>query len=254
MRAFRESRRRIVRSERLHRALCYAIQLYIRLVYATNRWTHEGAEHTRRMCDEGRPFVGAFWHGRMMMIPVAWRRMAPMHILISTHRDGRIIADVIAHFGVQSVAGSTGRGGGAALRALVKLLAAGDCVAITPDGPRGPAMVASSGIVNVARLARVPIIPIAFATSRRRIMHSWDHMHLALPFGRGIFVWGEPIEIDHDLDEVGVERARQLVEGRLREMTVLADSRVGHGPAPAPSCNPTGGIDRAPELAAGKRP
>lgn len=254
MKGFREWRRRIVRSERLHRTLCHAIQLYIRLVYATNRWTHEGAEHTRRMCDEGRPFVGAFWHGRMMMIPVAWRRMAPMHILISSHRDGRIIADVIAHFGVGSIAGSTGRGGGGALRAMIKLLAAGECVAITPDGPRGPAMVASSGIVNVARLARAPIIPIAFATSRRRIMRSWDHMHLALPFGRGIFVWGEPIEVDRDLDDAGIERTRQLLEQRMREMTALADSRVGHGPAPVPDRDPGGGIEHAPELAAGKRP
>lgn len=249
MKALRRLGRRIARSERLHAALCFAIQLYIRFVYATNRWTHEGAEHTRRMCDEGRPFVGAFWHGRMMMIPVAWQRMAPMHILISTHRDGRIIADVIAHFGVQSVAGSTGRGGGGALRSLVKLLAAGDCVAITPDGPRGPAMVASSGIINVARLAQVPIIPIAFATSRRRIMRSWDRMHLALPFGRGVFVWGEPIMIDRDLDEAGVEHMRQLLQQRMREMSALADSLVGHGPAQAPACDPAGEID----LAAGKR-
>ena len=253
MKVFREWSRRLARSERLHRSLCYAIGLYIRFVYRTNRWTHEGAEHTRRLCDDGQPFVGAFWHGRMMMIPMAWRRMAPMHILISAHRDGRIIADVIARFGVQSVAGSTGRRGIAALRALVKLLAAGDCVAITPDGPRGPAMVASAGIVNVARLARVPIVPIVFATSRRRIMRSWDCMHLAFPFGRGIFLWGEPMEIDPGLDDAGIEHARQLLERRMNEMVALADSRVGHGAFPAAMREPAGGIEQAPELATGKR-
>ena len=254
MTALRERGRRIVRSERLHRSLCYAIELYIRFVYWTNRWTNEGAEHTRRLCNEGQPFVGAFWHGRMMMIPMAWRRMAPMHILISTHRDGRIIADVIARFGVQSVSGSTGRGAIAALRALVKLLATGDCVSITPDGPRGPAMVASAGIINVARLARVPIVPIVFATSRRRIMRSWDRMHLALPFGRGIFLWGEPIEIEHDLDEAGIEHARQLLEQRMNAMVALADSRVGHGDTAAAVREPAGGIKQTPKLAGGERP
>ena len=58
-------------------------------------------------------------------------------------------------------------------------------MAITPDGPRGPAMTVSIGIVNAARLAQVPIVPITYATSRRRMFPSWDHFHLALPFGRG---------------------------------------------------------------------
>jgi len=228
--------RRIARSETLHRALCYAIHLYIRFVYLTNRWTVEGAEHPQRLRAEGRSFILAFWHGRLSMIPMAWQRRAPMHMLISAHRDGRIIADAVAHFGVQSVAGSTRRGGTQALRAMVKQLAAGDCVGITPDGPRGPAMVASAGIVNVARLARVPIVPIVYATSRRRVLNTWDRLHAPLPFGRGMFVWGEPIEVAPDLDADGVERARALVERRMNEIAQLADSRVGHGPiSPSPA-------------------
>jgi len=252
MKRLRRWGRRVLRSDRLRRAASYAICLYIRFVYATNRWTSEGAEHARRLCEEGRPFVGAFWHGRMMMIPMAWARLAPMHILISSHRDGRIIADAIAYFGVQSVAGSTRRGGIAALRTLVKLLAAGDCVAITPDGPSGPAMVASVGIVNVARLAGVPIIPIAFATSRRRLLDTWDSMYTALPFGRGVFLWGEPIEVEPELDAAGIERTRKLVEQRMLELVAAADSRVGHDTPPAKAGRPPK-FKRAPELAGEER-
>ena len=64
-------------------------------------------------------------------------------------------------------------GGLAALRAMVKTLKDGNCVGITPDGPRGPAMQASPGIVAAARLAQVPIVPLAYATRRRRIMATW---------------------------------------------------------------------------------
>jgi lysophospholipid acyltransferase (LPLAT)-like uncharacterized protein len=239
--------RDFVRSDRLRRVLCYVIHLYIRLVYRTNRWTVEGAEYPRRLRDAGKPFILAFWHGRLMMIPMAWQRLAPIHMLMSAHRDGRIIADAVAYFGVQSVAGSTRRGGSAALRAMVRALGAGDCVGITPDGPAGPAMVASAGIVNVARLARVPVVPVVFATNRRWVLRSWDLMHVAFPFGRGVFLWGEPIDIDPDLDEAGVERARQRIEARMLDMTALADARVGRaGVTAAP-------LDRAPELAAGKR-
>jgi len=222
----------MVRSETLHWLLCWAIHVYIRLVFATNRWTTEGGEVPLRLRQTGGGFILAFWHGRMMMIPMAWQRLAPMHMLISAHRDGRIIADAVTYFGVDSVSGSSRHGGSAALRAMLKHLKAGDCVGITPDGPHGPACIASSGIVNAARLARVPVVPIVFATSRRRVLRSWDRFHLALPFGRGIFLWGEPIEIASDLAAAGVEEARLRVETAMNNLAAEADLRVGHGADP----------------------
>jgi len=216
-----------LRSSRLRQLSCWVIHLYIRLVYATNRWTVEGGEVPRRLSAQGASFILAFWHGRLLMIPMAWQRLAPMHMLISAHRDGRIIADAVTYFGVNSIAGSSRRGGTAALRLMLKRLAAGECVGITPDGPRGPAMQAKNGIINVARLAGVPIVPIVFATSRRRVLASWDRFHLALPFGRGAFLWGEPILIPAKLDLAGVEAARLLVEGRMNELAREADRRVG---------------------------
>ncbi len=227
--------RRLLRNGRLRSAACWAIHCYIGFVYRTNRWTVENGELPCRLLAAGRPFIGAFWHGRMMMIPLGWHRMAPMHMLISAHRDGRIIADAVAYFGIEAIAGSTRRGGSAALRTMLKKLKDGDCVAITPDGPRGPAMTASIGIVNVARLAQVPVVPITYATSRRHIAATWDRFHVALPFGRGVFLWGEPIEVAADLDDAGLENARQLIEGRMVGMVHEADRRVGHPLPPLPA-------------------
>jgi hypothetical protein len=239
--------RRLLRNPRVRHAACWAIHCYIRLVYRSNRWTVENGEWPRQLLAAGRPFIGAFWHGRMMMIPLGWGRMAPMHMLISAHRDGRIIADAVAYFGIKTIAGSTRRGGSAALRIMLKRLRDGDCVAITPDGPRGPAMSASIGIVNVARLAQVPIVPITYATSRRRIAATWDRFHVALPFGRGVFLWGEPIEIGADLDEAGLEDARRLVEQRMADMVREADRRMGHplSPLPASGCTTASGCGNA---------
>ncbi|MGH7029823.1 MAG: lysophospholipid acyltransferase family protein [Stellaceae bacterium] len=227
--------RRLLRHPRLRRAGCWAIHCYIRLVYRTNRWQIEGGEAPRRLLAEGRVFIGAFWHGRMLMIPMAWQRMAPMRMLISAHRDGRIIADAVSYFGIEAIAGSTRRGGSAALRSMLKNMKAGACVAITPDGPSGPAMRASLGIVNLARLAQVPILPVSYATSRRRVLANWDRFHVALPFGHGVFLWGEPIEIGAELDEPGLERARLLIETRMIEMVEEADRRVGHAATGAAS-------------------
>jgi len=222
--------RRIVRSDRLRRLLCAVIALYIRFVYATSRWTSEGSAAARDFHREERPFILAFWHGRLLMMPMAWPRTVPIHMLISGHRDGRIIADAVGHFGIASIAGSSSRGGLAALRSMVKTLRSGSCVGITPDGPRGPAMQASQGIVAAARLAQVPIIPLAYATRRRRVMATWDRFHLAFPFTTGIHLWGEPITVPADADEVELARYRQQVEDALNALGREADRRMGHDP------------------------
>src|ERR1044071_5426473 len=117
--------RHLVRSEGLRRLLCWVIQLYIRFVYRTNRWSVEGGDIPLRLRQQGQPFILAFWHGRLLMIPMAWQRLAPMHMLISAHRDGRIIADAVTYFGVNSIAGSTRRGGTPAPRGLLKPIAGG---------------------------------------------------------------------------------------------------------------------------------
>ena len=220
--------RRFLRSELVRRIACWVTHCYIRFVYLTNRWSVEGGEWPRRLTGEGRTFIVAFWHGRLLMMPPAWHQLASFHMLISAHRDGRIIAGAMTYFGIDTIAGSTSRGGSSALRAMLKRLKEGDCVGITPDGPRGPAMTVSTGTVNIARLARVPILPLTYATSRRRVLATWDRFHLALPFGHGVYLWGEPIEIANELDEAGLERARHLVETRMVEMVRNADRRFGH--------------------------
>jgi lysophospholipid acyltransferase (LPLAT)-like uncharacterized protein len=236
------------RNARLRHLACWIIHWYIRLVYATNRWSIEGAEHPRRLSHEGRTFIAAFWHGRLLMMPLAWHQLTTFHMLISAHPDGRIIAGAMTYFGIETIAGSTRRGGSAALRTMLKRLQEGDCVGITPDGPRGPAMNVSVGIVNIARRARVPIVPITYATSRRRMLATWDRFHLALPFGRGVYLWGEPIEIAADLDETGLERARCLVETRMVDMVHEAERRVGHRELPLRAA---GAETPAPPLAGG---
>lgn len=220
--------KRLLRSDAGLRLACWLVQAYIRLVYRTGHWTVEGAAFPQAIRARGEAFILAFWHGRLLMMPMAWQQLGPMHMLISAHRDGKLIAGAVRAFTIDTVHGSSNDGGSAALRAMVRWLKSGDCVGITPDGPDGPAMRASRGIVAVARLAGVPIVPLAYATRARRIMKSWDRFHFPLPFSRGIFLWGEPIHVDAKLDEAALEQCRGLVEHRLNALTSEADRRMGH--------------------------
>jgi lysophospholipid acyltransferase (LPLAT)-like uncharacterized protein len=113
---------------------------------------------------------------------------------------------------------------------MLRSLKSGISVGITPDGPRGPRMHASEGVVQVARLSGVPVIPCGFSAARRRTLGSWDRFTLALPFSRGLFVWGEPILVAHDADSAAMEAARRAIEAGLTSVTQAADRAMGHPP------------------------
>jgi lysophospholipid acyltransferase (LPLAT)-like uncharacterized protein len=130
---------------------CRAAAGYIRLVRATGRWTIENSEEVSRRVAEDKPFIACFWHGRLMMIPHAWTYPKPMHILISHHRDGRMIADVLARFGIRTISGSSSKGGETALLKMIRTLRKSEYVSLTPDGPRGPRMRASIGVIRTAQ-------------------------------------------------------------------------------------------------------
>jgi lysophospholipid acyltransferase (LPLAT)-like uncharacterized protein len=213
-------------------AACWLGARYIRLVRLTGRWRIEGAEHPERLLAENRPFLVAFWHGRLLMMSEAWPYDTPFKMVISHHADGALISKTIGALGFGTLAGSTSKGGVAVLRAMVRAMAEGSCVGITPDGPRGPRMRAALGAVQAARLAGVPILPIAYTARPSRKARSWDSMMIPSLFGRGIIRWGAPIEIARDAD---IGEATRELEARLNDLVYALDEELGLPPVgPAP--------------------
>ena len=211
----------------MQRILCWLAAQYIRVLRATGRWRNEGEDTANRLFAEGRPLILAFWHGRLMMMPFAWRHREHVHVLISGHRDGRLIAGAMTRFGIPTVMGSTRRGGAGAVLKLSRILQEGGVVAITPDGPRGPRMRVSQGIIHLARVTGAAILPMTYAATPRRILASWDRFVLPFPFGRGVYLWGAPISVAADADDGAQEAARRALEDALTALTDRADAELG---------------------------
>ena len=130
-------------------------------------WTVCGAERVDRLYQDGRNIIIAFWHGQQLMMPLAYRgRQA--QILISRHRDGELIYRIVKRFGFGAIRGSTTRGGQGALRQLIRSGRRGVDLVITPDGPRGPRHVVQPGVVALAKVTGMPIIPLTFACSKKK--------------------------------------------------------------------------------------
>jgi lysophospholipid acyltransferase (LPLAT)-like uncharacterized protein len=161
-----------------------------------------------------------------------------MSMVISQHQDGQLISRAVAPLGINTLTGSTSRGGAAVLRAMVRALKDGECVGVTPDGPRGPRMRANPGIIHAARMAGVPILPLAYSAAPSHLARSWDRFMVPLPFCRGIVRWGEPIDVPADANAETVARLASLLEERLTALTMELDRRIGIEavePAPVPA-------------------
>jgi lysophospholipid acyltransferase (LPLAT)-like uncharacterized protein len=220
-------------------ALCWIVAHYIRLVWRTGRWRIEGDADAMRLFEQGKPLIIATWHGRLLMTPFGWQHSNRSHVLVSAHRDGQLIARTLAHFKARTIVGSTRRGGADALRKLHRLMLQGGAVGITPDGPRGPRMRVSPGIVQLARLSGAPIFPLAYSARPRHVFQTWDRFVLPLPFGRGVFLWGEPLTVPREAGEAALESARRQLEERLNALTDRADAALGQPSIePAPPTAP----------------
>jgi hypothetical protein len=167
--------------------------LLLRALAATWRIDVVGSEHLLATRSAGGAFVFALWH-RTLLPLLWWHRRQDITLLVSRHADGSLLADAAARLGYRLVRGSTTRGGAVALRAIIRALNAGVTVALTPDGPRGPAHVVKPGALVAARRARVPILPVAAGASSAWRLPSWDHLLVPRPFARVRIAYGPPLD------------------------------------------------------------
>ncbi len=196
-------------------------------IAATMRLKTRGHEELDAFYRKGGHTILAFWHAQQLMIPAGYRGTGA-HVLISQHGDGEIIARLIARFGHQAVRGSSTRGGAGALRALIKLGRAGKDLVVTPDGPRGPRQVAKLGVVQLAKATGLPIIPLAFACSKKRLFSSWDRFMVPYPFSRGLFLYGKPMFVSRQGDDLALEADRLVLETELNRLTAEAEEAMTH--------------------------
>ena len=225
---------------------------YIRLVYRSGCWRTIGGEIPRAFWDAGRPFIIAFWHGRLLMPPMAWRHGMPMNMLISERGDGPLIAAIIARLDLGTAWGSSTAKGSHAYRTMTRALARNEYAGMTPDGPRGPLMRASAGIVSLARLSGAPVVPLSYSASHYVERKEWDRLIIPLPLTRGVFVWGEPVSVSRKASPAEQEAARRSIEDRLNAITAEADRRCGRDAmAPADEPAPRRGLAETDALGRG---
>jgi lysophospholipid acyltransferase (LPLAT)-like uncharacterized protein len=209
------------RQERRAARIARAGVWLVRLLGWTWRIRVSHDDDVRRLRAAKQPIVFTLWHGQLLPLLYHHRR-EQVAVLISEHADGEIIARIAESLGYRTVRGSTSRGAARALLGLARVVSEGHDLAITPDGPRGPAKSIAQGSAVVAQRTGAPMIGAAASTSSAWRLKSWDAFVIPRPFAR--------IDIAYsDAERSTAADAREAAADveQLRRMMESAEARTG---------------------------
>jgi lysophospholipid acyltransferase (LPLAT)-like uncharacterized protein len=193
----------------------------VRLLGLTWRVRVSHDHDLRRFRAAKQPIVFMLWHGELL--PLLYQhRGEGIVVMISEHADGEIIARIAENLGFGTVRGSTSRGAARALLGAARAVKEGHDLAVTPDGPRGPAKSIAPGSAVVAQRTGAPVIGCAVAATRAWRLKSWDSFLIPKPFSVVRFAYS-------DETRVVAADAREAAAGadRLHAVMDEAGQRAG---------------------------
>ena len=207
------------------RVAAWLIFASIRIVAATLRyqWNDRSGYFDGPPAD---PAIYCVWHNRLVLCMIAYYGYVRKHnstpgmaAMVSASKDGAFLAAILDCFKVQPVRGSTSRRGPQALLELTSWAERGYDLAITPDGPRGPRYIVQDGIMSLAQLTGLPIVPVSYHLGWKVQANSWDRFQIPLPFSRCEMAFAKPIRVPREATETQRDALRAELERSLRAIS-----------------------------------
>lgn len=224
---------RPLRNPIIQTSMAWLLSEWMRFCYATIRWEYENVQVAEEVWAQGGGVLCAFWHSRLALAPASWpmKRAQPVKGLVSLSADGEFFARAVGRLGIPAVRGSSSnkdkakqsKGGTQALRDGLKQLKVGG-LALTPDGPRGPARQMAEGLPLMAKISGAPVLFIGISCKPAIRLNSWDKAVLPLPFGKGAVAWDKAWYPEGaEMSEVVADWTERLtaVEARADALTGL---------------------------------
>jgi len=193
----------------------WLVYLGLLLLKWTTRWRLEGGDWLLEAGSDADRVIYAFWHDRLVMMPLLAALRPGVCVMNSRHRDGEIITRAVRRLGVKVVRGSSTRGWSAGLRGMLGAAEAGLDLAMVVDGPRGPRHVAKGGAIALAQATGRKLVPLSYACSRGVRLRSWDRLEIPVPLARIVFIAGRAITVASETSPRQKEEARLLLEREL---------------------------------------
>ena len=202
--------------------------IYVLTVYKTSKVNLKNRKKIENLLERNESFIYSFWHDQLLMCPLTWQSNSNIKVLISKHRDGDIIAQLISNLGFEAIRGSThktnkikNKGGLLSARKMIKSLKNGISIGISPDGPKGPRHKVSEGILSISRLSKSVILPVGIGFKKKWVLNTWDKFIIPKPFNEITVVWGDPISAI--TNEKNNHQFKTKLESKMNNLTALAN-------------------------------
>lgn len=190
-----------------------------------------GRHRVERLSERGAPFAYACLHGDSVLL-LSTHLQEPLALLVSQSEDGVLAAGLLRRLGFSVAHGSTSANASSGLRRLCRLSESGRQAVITVDGPRGPAGEVAAGIIALAQLRDLWIVPVAASCRNGVRLASWDRARLPMPWSQTVVAYGRPFRVAR-----GADRAhhRGLLKDQLRSLSTRVDRLCGRSVTRRPS-------------------
>ena len=193
------------------------------LLYNTNKWNIEGENNYQDLLRNNNSVIISIWHGRVLNF-VKQLANNQFYALAGTHNDAEIISRICLDTGWKVIRGSSSDKGKEAFEGIVEALKIpGSLVAMTPDGPKGPAKIPKAGVIKAAQNTGVAIIPAASHCTKHWGFKNWDTFYIPKPFGRIEVIYGEPVYFKHDQS---FDECLYILKEAMDKLEKLVDKRV----------------------------
>jgi lysophospholipid acyltransferase (LPLAT)-like uncharacterized protein len=158
------------------------------------------------------------------MTVFCWKYKNNFKMLISSHRDGRIISNAVSHFGIQTITGSSRRNMISSLKEIITELNQKQVVGITPDGPKGPREKIKDGLISLIKKTDAVIIPLSYSAKIKIRLGTWDKFLLIFPFNKFVAVWGTPFKynarVSFDKNKAILQKEFQRIENLSKNLSL----------------------------------
>jgi len=123
-------------------------------------------------------------------------------MMVSRSKDGEVMKGILEKYKIEAIRGSGSRGGSSAVKTMIRIARSGRDTAISLDGSKGPRYEVQSGALLLAQLTGLPLVPLTFDTTKKKVLNTWDKMIIPLPFGHIHAKFADPIFIPRDTKDI----------------------------------------------------
>ena len=203
----------------------FVFYLITKLIFISIKWKCINEENKSDIFKNKSPYIFCCWHNRLFLGPHLLPRNRVINALQSSHSDGMITSIAFKYLGMNVILGSSMKGGMQAFRKMIKCINAGESIAITPDGPKGPKEAVKEGMIKLAQITGAPIIPLVWSTDKYKKINSWDKFIIPIPFAKGTYSFGNPIHIKKKISNAEFEILRIKAENEIKHLTKLINNQ-----------------------------